>query len=351
MFVSKKNTPNTTIFEYVWIGGKGEIRSKTRVLYNSSIPLNGDIPKWFDINFIPKWNYDGSSTWQADSNKNTEVILKPCAIFVDPLRKIPESHCYIVLCDTYDDKDEPLQTNNRIIAKTIFDKKKEEEPWFGLEQEYYIQPKTTIADFIPINEGYHYCGNADLKIERTIVEEHLAACIAAGLTISGINAEVVERQWEYQIGPCCGIHLGDQFIISRYLLLKIAEKHDAIIDFQPKPYPDKNGSGCHINFSTATMRTEDGIDEIYKCMPKLEKKHKEHLLVYGEENFKRLTGIHETSSYEKFSWGVGTRNTSVRIPNQTLKDCCGYFEDRRPASNIDPYLSTSILFETCCLND
>ena len=347
MFMSNKSTQ---IFEYVWIGGKGEIRSKTRVFYNSSIPLNGDIPKWFDVNFIPKWNYDGSSTWQADSNKNTEVILKPCAIFIDPLRSIQNTHCYIVLCDTYDDKDEPLETNSRFIAKQIFDKKQEEYPWFGLEQEYYIQPKTkTDISHFPV--GYHYCGNADLKIERIIVEEHLTACITAGLTISGINAEVVERQWEYQIGPCCGIDLGDQFIISRYLLNKIAEKYEATIDFQPKPYADKNGSGCHINFSTLNMRQEEGLEEIYKCMPKLEKKHQEHLRVYGEENEKRLTGIHETSSYERFSWGVGTRNTSVRIPNQTLKDGRGYFEDRRPASNIDPYLSTSVLFKTCCLDD
>jgi glutamine synthetase len=339
------------IFEYVWIGGKGEIRSKTRVFHNSSIPLDGDVPKWFNINFIPKWNYDGSSTWQADSNKNTEVILKPCAIFKDPLRVIQNVHCYLVLCDTYDDKDEPLQTNSRFIAKEIFDKKTEDFPWFGLEQEYYIQPKTPLFTFNSLGVGYHYCGNADLKIERIIVEEHLAACITAGLTISGINAEVVERQWEYQIGPCCGIDSGDQFIIARYLLEKIAEKYEANIDFQPKPYPDKNGSGCHINFSTANMRTEDGIEEIYKCMSKLEKKHQEHLQVYGSDNEKRLTGIHETSSYEKFSWGVGTRNTSVRIPNQTLKDGRGYFEDRRPASNIDPYLSTSILFKTCCLDN
>ena len=64
---------------------------------------------------------------------------------------------------------------------------------------------------------------------------------------------------------------------------------------------------------------------------------------------KRLTGIHETSSYINFSWGLGTRNTSVRIPNQTVKDGYGYFEDRRPSSNVDPYISTSIIFETCCI--
>ena len=81
----------------------------------------------------------------------------------------------------------------------------------------------------------------------------------------------------------------------------------------------------------------------------MSKKHQDHITVYGADNHLRLTGIHETSSIDKFTWGVGTRNTSIRIPNQTFKDKCGYFEDRRPAANVDPYLSTSIIFETCCL--
>lgn len=333
----------TYILEYVWIGGKGEIRSKTKVLHNFNLPLI--------IDNIPKWNYDGSSTWQSDSNKDTEVILNPCSIFKDPLRNIENASCYLILCDTYNEIDGPLKTNTRFIANAIFDKNLEEEPWFGLEQEYYINSKNNNDDHDADFEGYYYCGRTNVKNERIIVEEHLEMCIKAGLTISGINAEVVEGQWEYQIGPCCGIILGDQFIIARYLIDKIAEKYEAFIDFKPKPYINKNGSGCHINFSTKTTRNVNGIDEIYKCMEKLDKKHKEHLQLYGAENEKRLTGKHETSSYEKFSWGIGTRNTSVRIPNQTIKDGCGYFEDRRPASNIDPYLSTSIVFKTCCLDN
>ena len=344
MMLSKSTS---IIFEYIWIGGKGEIRSKTRVFKNSNIPLSIDIPGWFSIDHVPVWNYDGSSTWQADSNKNTEVILKPCDIFKDPLRSIPNTNCFLVLCDTYNEKDEPLETNTRIIAKQIFDEKPDEEPWFGLEQEYFI---TGLKDSSNAsNEGYHYCGNST-KYEKFIVEQHLEACIKAGLTISGINAEVVEKQWEYQIGPCCGIKSGDQMIIARYLLNKIAEKYEATIEYEPKPYAHVNGSGCHINFSTVKMRLSGGLEEIKNCMSKLERTHEEHLKVYGENNQKRLTGIHETSSYTKFSWGIGTRNTSVRIPNQTEKEGCGYFEDRRPASNVDPYLSTSIIFKTCCLD-
>ena len=140
-------------------------------------------------------------------------------------------------------------------------------------------------------------------------------------------------------------------IVSRFLLERIAEKYSVQIVYTPKLYKHLNGSGCHANFSTEITRSDIGIEEIYKCMTKLEKKHTEHILVYGKDNENRLTGIHETSSMDKFTFGVGTRNTSVRIPNQVLKDGCGYFEDRRPAANIDPYQVTSIIFKTCCLDE
>lgn len=73
------------------------------------------------------------------------------------------------------------------------------------------------------------------------------------------------------------------------------------------------------------------------------------MLVYGENNQKRMSGLHETSDYNTFTCGYGNRGTSIRIPNDVLNNKKGYFEDRRPAANCDPYLVTSKIFETCCL--
>ena len=72
-------------------------------------------------------------------------------------------------------------------------------------------------------------------------------------------------------------------------------------------------------------------------MQNFAKTHQEHIAVYGENNELRLTGTCETASIAKFSFGVGTRNTSMRISNKVMKDKCGYVEDRRPAANVDPY--------------
>jgi len=71
--------------------------------------------------------------------------------------------------------------------------------------------------------------------------------------------------------------------------------------------------------------------------------------LYGEGNELRLTGAHETSSIARFDYGEGNRGRSIRIPIPTMQNKKGYFEDRRPASNIDPYLATGIIVDTVCL--
>jgi len=326
-----------TVFEYIY--GKDRTRSKTRV-----INVNHSRP--FGITDVPEWNYDGSSTGQAGSDGDTERILEPVMLYKDPFYR-DDKH-FLVLCNN----------EKRKEALKIFEQCLELEPWFGLEQEYFMFKRNDPTynhkwrkNFaLSYNDGTHYCGHVRTDYERVIAEQHMQMCIDADIKISGINAEVENNQWEFQIGPCEGINAADDLIVARYLLERIAERYNVAICYLPKPFKDMNGSGCHINFSTAETRCENCIETINKYIERLEKKHPEHISVYGKDNDKRLTGLNETSSIDSFTWGVGTRNTSIRIPNSVNNAKCGYFEDRRPAANIDPYLATSKLFETCCLD-
>jgi glutamine synthetase len=352
------------IFDYLWIGGTGELRFKQRVLEMAGF---NQFSFFSDNKIIPTWNYDGSSTGQASSTGNTEVILKPVCCWVNPLDKDVEN-AYIVLCETYDSDGNPLPTNSRYNANQIFKENyRDFKPRFGLEIEYFFKKDNYIMPFIEDEYEYedsntkdniYYCGTniysplmEDISLQREIVKEHLIACLKANIKIGGTNQEVSPNQWEYQIGICYGINAGDNFYVSRYLLERIAEKYGYTICYDPKPIKNMNGSGCHTNYSDEFTMGENGIEEIYKRMDKLSKKHDEHIMAYGDErNRERLTGLHETSSYKKFSYGVGTRNTSVRIPTQCAKDGSGYFEDRRPPANMDPYKVTSLIYKTCCLD-
>jgi len=117
--------------------------------------------------------------------------------------------------------------------------------------------------------------------------------------------------------------------------------------FYPKPFQHLNGSGCHTNFSTKATREYGGLDIMIRDMfAKLESAHNEHINNYGEYNVLRLTGHHETASISKFTWGIASRGTSIRVGIETHQNKCGYFEDRRPASNCDPYLVCMLLVKT-----
>jgi glutamine synthetase len=102
----------------------------------------------------------------------------------------------------------------------------------------------------------------------------------------------------------------------------------------------------HTNVSTQKMRDEGGIEHIKKAIYKLGARHAEHIAVYGEDNEKRLSGKYETANINQFSYGVANRGASIRIGRETDSEGKGFFEDRRPASNADPYLVTGKIFET-----
>jgi glutamine synthetase len=232
----------------------------------------------------------------------------------------------------------------------------DQEIWFGLEQEFTL---FNLDERTPLGwpkggmpsrpQGPYYCSvGPENNFGRAITDSMYKACLYAGIAISGVNGEVMPGQQEYQVGPCVGIDAGDQLMMSRYILMRVCEDFQVYCTLHPKPIVegDWNGAGMHTNVSTKKMREDGGLEEIKKAIYKLGAKHKEHIAVYGEGNELRLTGKHETASIEQFSFGVANRGASVRIGRDTEAEGKGYFEDRRPSSNADPYLVTGKIMET-----
>ncbi|XP_029300853.1 glutamine synthetase-like isoform X2 [Cottoperca gobio] len=332
---------------YIWIDGTGEgLRNKTRTLDFE--------PKSLDE--IPEWNFDGSSTYQSEGS-NSDMYLIPVRMFRDPFTLDPNK---LVLCEVLKYNRLPAETNHRASCMKVMEEIKEHCMWFGMEQEFTLlgidgHPFSWPTNGFPRPQGPYYCGvGADSAYGRDIVECHYKACLFAGINIYGTNAEVMPSQWEFQVGPCEGIEMGDHLWVARFLLHRVCEDFGIIATLDPKPVQGNwNGAGCHTNVSTKQMREEGGLQYIEQAIDKLSKRHPQHIQMYdpsgGKDNMRRLTGLHETASIHEFSAGVANRGASIRIPRQVGQEKKGYFEDRRPAANCDPYAVTKIIASTCLL--
>ncbi len=324
--------------EYIWLDGyrpTQSLRSKTKVVKN------------FSGNFAdaPMWSFDGSSTRQAPGG-SSDCQLRPVACFPDPDR----DNAFLVMCEVLNPDGTPHESNGRAMID-----QDDDDFWFGFEQEYVLwdpdtnKPLGFPKDGYPAPQGPYYCSvGARKAFGREIVEEHLDLCLAAGINIEGINAEVLAGQWEFQVFAKGARAAGDEMWIARYLLERTAEKYGVTINWHCKPVAgDWNGSGMHCNFSNTLLRT-CGSREVYEQVCRaFEPRIKEHIDVYGSDNHMRLTGLHETQSIDKFSFGVSDRGASIRIPIGTVDSGWkGWLEDRRPASNADPYRVAAAIIKT-----
>lgn len=324
--------------EYIWLDGYqpvANLRGKTRIA--SSAPQS--------VEDCPWWGFDGSSTQQAPGT-NSDCLLKPVALYPDAGR----TNGYIVMCEVMNPDGTPHPSNYR---STIIE---DPDAWFGLEQEYFLmqdgKPLGWPTDGFPAPQGKYYTGvgyNNVGDIAREIVEEHLDLCLEAGINHEGINAEVAKGQWEFQVFGKGSAKAADDVWVARYFLLRLCEKYQVDVQWHCKPYQgDWNGSGMHCNFSTKFMREVGGKDYFLRLMDAFEKNRDEHIAAYGPDNHLRLTGLHETQSIDKFSWGIADRGASIRVPHSFVKDGAykGYLEDRRPNSQGDPYRIVSRVLKT-----
>jgi len=326
--------------EYIWIDGTeptAKLRSKTRVLADGAE--------------LPTWGFDGSSTNQAEGHASDRV-LKPVFSCPDPIRG---GDNVLVMCEVFNIDGTAHETNTRALLRPVAERFEAQEAIFGIEQEYTFfkgeRPLGFPVGGFPAAQGGYYCGvGADEVFGRDVVELHLDRCLDAGLAICGINAEVMPGQWEFQIGPVDALTASDHLWVARWLLYRTAEEFDISATLEAKPVKgDWNGAGAHTNFSTKAMR--EGYDAIITACESLgvdQAKVLEHVEQYGFGIQDRLTGLHETAPWDVYSYGVSDRGASVRIPWQVEVEKKGYIEDRRPNANVDPYVVTRLLVNTCC---
>ena len=285
------------ILEYVWIDGYGNLRSKYRTAYPCFDSMG-------DAVCAHNWNYDDG----GGGAFSEEIVLVPVAHFSNPF--FEPGRAFFILCDTYRADGIPTDTNFRCHALTAFSKGLDPDlrPWFRIKQDCAVGVGVGVGTL------------------RKLAEKHYEYCLQAGLQIGGINADVAPNRWEFRIGPCCGLDAGDELWVARYILHKLGQEFGVCISFKPEVVSTK----LNTTFSTEETREKikGGLKRIYKYIDRLSKKN-----------------IHNDPEF-----ALGAATTEIRIPTSVLKAGCGYFEDRRPPSDDDPYRVIAAIFITACFD-
>ena len=336
--------------EYIWLDSENNIRSKTKIL-NIDIELkNNDkkpseleiIQSLMNVSLYPNWNCNGKHL----GDEVSEIIIHPVFVSLDPFKKAPN---VLILCDTYNLDGNPTKYNNRYSVNKLFNKHENLKCLFGFEQEFHIMklgdnftllPNKTMIKGEPVKATKYYCSNGSMNaFGRNLVNRAVTLALEAGLSCGGYNSACGPAQWEIQIGPVqYGVCAADHLILLRFILSRLSENLDIHISLLPKPSEDIDSiSYCHTNFSTESMRDSNGYTHIQNSIEKLKQTHSRDLEIYGKTDIE----IHNN-----FTTDVTNRNVSVRIPTESKKNNKGYFEDRRPLSNCDPYLVCEALLNS-----
>jgi len=329
--------------EYVWLDGEKTKNLRSKMKHHvMKQPETNDLTEIMAS--LPQMTFDGSSTSQA-SVEDSDLVLRPVKLYpIMPAR--PQQNqmpSFIVLCEVFNPDGTAHESNTRFDLRNKIDELELHDLTVGIEQEYmFWDPSTDLpSGWKTENDGEsskNYCGvGTEKSINKTAAEAHAMVCMSTGIPIEGYHPEVTKSQWEYQTRPTHPLRACDDLWITRFLLLKVAEGRDLTINFDPKPFDNVNGSGCHINFSTKYMREEGGQEYIDSFCESLALNHEKAIELYGEGNEKRLTGANETSKIDEFTYGVSDRSASIRIPVSVSQNEKGYLEDRRPGANVDPY--------------
>ena len=183
---------------------------------------------------------------------------------------------------------------------------------------------------------------------RKLAERHLQSCLHAGLKVTE-TAQRDAATWSYKLGPLGGLDLADELWMSRFLMLRVSEEAGLPVSFDPAAAGrgDSGGARCCVKYSTAATRQPcSGLAAIQRHLELLQASHLRHLHAYGKGNLQR--------DHMDFNISVGgcgapvgqLATAAVVVPAKTLLLQSGHYVDRRPPSNMDPYVATMMLVAT-----
>ena len=213
---------------------------------------------------------------------------------------------------------------------------------FGTEMEFYLfrlDPEGNETRIPFDNAGY-------MEVAPEDKGENVRRDICLTLERMGIYPESSHHesgpgQNEIDFRYADPVSAADNAILFRSVVKTVAAQNGLWADFSPRPLPDHDGNGMHINVSAA--RHGKAL-EPRQLVPGLLHRIREmtRFLDPAESSYARL-GLDKAPAY--VSWAEENRSQLLRIP--AAEGEYRRIELRSPDSNANPYLAFSLIIRAC----
>jgi glutamine synthetase len=294
--------------------------------------------------------FDGSSIAGFREVNDSDLIANPDpGTFLIPMWEAPgiaTMFCYISTPDGALFEGDP-----RGLLKTAILDLEEEGYGFNtgpeLEFFYVTNDGGSIA---PYGSG-EYFDLPPLDPTEEIKMETMMCLEAAGFQLDKVHHEAAQGQQEINFRYTDALKTADNVLLYKLAVKTIAQKHEKLATFMPKPFWGINGSGCHVHQSLIDLEegsnvfsdpdSPTGLSELAVHYIGGVLGHAEGLsLVVAPlvNSYKRLVPHYEAPVY--ISWGFANRSALIRVPQYPEGlDKTTRIEYRHPDPSCNPYLA------------
>ena len=270
--------------------------------------------------------FDGSSVESVARTAESDMYLRPdsSTFAILPWAATPTARliCWVTTPEGEPYSGDPRGALSRAIGRA---RALGYEYRLGPEIEFYLLSRDSSGTPAPLphDRGGYFDFATDTSVAvRQVMAETVRAL---GIEVNTVHHEIAAGQHEIDLGHGEALHAADDIVTFRYTLKAIAQQHDLIASFMPKPFASQPGSGMHMHQSLARITdgqnafsgSDDyGLSEVAKQFIAGQLHHAAGMcLVLAPlvNSYKRLVRGFEAPIF--VSWARTNRGALVRIPH------------------------------------
>ncbi|HIE05265.1 MAG TPA: glutamine synthetase [bacterium (Candidatus Stahlbacteria)] len=321
----------------------GSVKNVTISIKDLSKALNDGI--WFDGSSIEGFGRICESDMYLVPDPETYTVI--------PWSR-PETKTVRLICDVYAPNHKPFEGDPRSILKKIMSRAKKSGYQYkvGPELEFFI---FNLIDGAILPTPYDSVGYFDLGGDRALSIRKSISNILSQFKIDAeaSHHEVAQGQHELDIRYNYVLKVADDIITAKIVVKRVAEEHDLVATFMPKPLYGVNGSGMHVHQSIfkdkknlfIDRKDRYGLSKIaYHFLAGQLSHIREMTAILAPlvNSYKRLVPGYEAPVY--ICWGQMNRSALIRIPKiSTGKLVSTRIEIRCLDPSTNPYLAFAVL--------